>query len=126
MAEATALQGRRILVIEDDYLIGIVLADILESVGAEVLGPIGEVEEAITFIETDGATFDMAVLDVNLHGRRSYPIADVLLARRIGFVFTTGYGADAIAEAYQRYPRCEKPIDPAKLIAALKVEKIKK
>jgi len=119
MEEDVALQGRRILVIEDDYLVAIVLGDLLEEAGAQVIGPIGNVDEAITFIEDNSTAFDSAVLDVNLHGRRSYPIADALVSHHIDFVFTTGYGAEAIDEAYRRYPRCEKPISQEKLIAAL-------
>jgi DNA-binding NtrC family response regulator len=123
MDEAATLQGRRILVIEDDYLVGIVLADLLEEAGAEVVGPIGEVDEAVTFIKDNGGAFDSAVLDVNLNGRKSYPIADALVSQSISFVFTTGYGAEAIDEAYRRYPRCEKPISQDKLIAALTEKK---
>jgi CheY-like chemotaxis protein len=119
MEESTALHGRRILVIEDDYLVAIVLGDLLEEAGAQVIGPIGEIDEAVTFIKDNSTAFDSAVLDVNLHGRKSYPIADALVAQHICFVFTTGYGAEALDEAYRCYPRCEKPINEEKLIAAL-------
>jgi CheY-like chemotaxis protein len=113
------LAGRRILVVEDDYLVGLILVDLLEDAGAKVLGPIGSVEEAITFLEDGGEAFDSAVLDVNLHGRKSYPIADALTARSVGFVFATGYGGGALEDRFQRHPRCEKPFDHGALVSAL-------
>jgi CheY-like chemotaxis protein len=116
--EAT-LEGRRILVVEDDYLVAQVLVDIIEAAGAQVIGPVGWVHEAITLIESGIEAFDGAILDVNLHGKRSYPIADALATRGIGFVFATGYGADTIDGAYLRYPRCEKPFTYGFVVAAL-------
>ena len=113
------LAGRRILIVEDDYLVGMVLVDMLEDAGALVLGPIGSVDEAIAFIEDGSQPFDSAVLDVNLRGKRSYPIADALTERSVGFVFATGYGGGILEDKYQRHPRCEKPFDLAALIAAL-------
>jgi CheY-like chemotaxis protein len=113
------LQGRRVLVIEDDFLVAQVLVDLLEDAGAEVVGPIGWLGEAVTFIQDDSHAFDCAVLDVNLHGEESYPVADALAARCVGFVFATGYDNGAIDHAYRRYPRCEKPFNQIKLIAAL-------
>ncbi len=115
----TNLSGRRILVVEDDYLVAMVLVDLLEDAGASVLGPIGSVDEAIAFIEGGAQPFDAALLDVNLHGKRSYPIADALVARRIGFVFATGYGGNVLDEKYQRHPRCEKPFNFSTLISKL-------
>jgi ActR/RegA family two-component response regulator len=117
--ENMTLQGRRILVIEDDYLVAQVICSFLEEAGAEIVGPIGWVDEAIAFIKSHCAAFDGAVLDVNLHGQKSYPIADSLLAHHVGFVFTTGYGADAVEAAYRHYPRCEKPLNQQAIVAAL-------
>jgi CheY-like chemotaxis protein len=119
MATAHLLQGRRILVVEDEYLVAEVLTQMLEDAGATVLGPIGWRDEALTFIRSDGPAFDVAVLDINLHGQPSYPIADALIERGIDFVFTTGYGGDALNEAYRGYPRCMKPFDQQALFAAL-------
>ncbi len=113
------LAGRRILIVEDDFLVARVLVDLLEDAGAQIAGPIGSLDEAIRFLESDMQPLDAAVLDVNLHGRKSYPIADILAARRVGFVFATGYGAGILQEKYQRHPRCEKPFDQAGLLAAL-------
>jgi CheY-like chemotaxis protein len=119
VAKAAILHGRRILVVEDDYLVAQVLVDLLEDAGAEVVGPIGWIDEAIALIEGDGQKLDGAVLDINLHGKRSYPIADALAARSVGFVFATGYDAGVIEGKYRSYPRCEKPFSQPALIAAL-------
>jgi DNA-binding LytR/AlgR family response regulator len=119
MEAAATLQGRRILVIDDDFLVAMVVVGFLEEAGAEIHGPIGQADEAIAFIKANGTAIDGAVLDVNLHGSNSYPVADALAERGIGFVFATGYGADAVDGDYQKYPRCEKPFNEVSLIGTL-------
>jgi CheY-like chemotaxis protein len=120
MGQAAPLKGRQILVVEDDYLVGITLVEMLEEAGAVGLGPVGRVDEALAFVERNVETIDGVVLDINLHGRRSYPIADLLSERGIRFVFTTGYDASAVDSGYSDYPRCQKPCQASALIAALK------
>lgn len=112
------LQGRRILLIEDDFMIGDALAELLQAEGAEVVGPIGVAAEAIALLRVD-RRFDGAVLDVDLHGERSYRVADALEALRIPFLFTTGYDEQAVDAAYRGHPRQEKPINGRLLLAAL-------
>jgi hypothetical protein len=77
------------------------------------------VHEALAFVEGNITSIDGAVLDVNLHGEKSYPIADALASYQIKFVFATGYGVDFVDGAYRRFPRCEKPINPRTLVVAL-------
>ena len=105
--------------VEDDFLIGETLVEALQDQGATVVGPIGWVAEALTAIRDPASRFDVAVLDVDLHGRRSYPIADALAARGIPFVFTTGYDAGAVEPAYREHARLEKPLSATALIARL-------
>ena len=62
---------------------------------------------------------DAAVLDVDLNGEKSYPVADALALRDIRFIFATGYGLDAVAEGYRHYPRCQKPFDHQAILKAL-------
>lgn len=119
MGQSVELQGRRILVVEDDYLVAQSLCALLEEAGATIVGPFGWADEALKFVEAHRDAFDSAVLDVDLHGEKSYPIADWLAGRDVRFVFTTGYGADALDPGYLRYPRCEKPFDVRNLFVAL-------
>lgn len=119
MPNTESLAGCRILVIEDDFLVGQVILDMLEDEGAEVLGPIGTVDEAVAFVAEQATTFDHVILDLNLHGVKSYPVADELAWRNVPFVFMTGYGKDALDEAHRDYPHCIKPITRADLLAAL-------
>lgn len=119
LGNATALRGRRVLLVEDDFLVAENMREVLEGLGMEVVGPIGWVDEALLFIEANPGAFDAAVIDINLHGARSYPIADVLCARNVHFVFTTGYSGNAISERFRGYPRCEKPVSRLALAMAL-------
>src|ERR1700712_5600789 len=113
------LQGRRLLVVEDNYLIAADLAWQLESNGASSVGMAGSVTEALNFIETEGDGLDGAILDVNLGKERVFPVADALLTRKIPFVFAAGYDQWVLPEAYAGVPRCEKPIRIAALIGLL-------
>jgi DNA-binding LytR/AlgR family response regulator len=117
--ESRKLEGRCFLVVEDEYLIAADLAASLELLGAEVVGPAGSVAEALTLVENEGGRLDGAVLDINLRNERVYPVADVLAARGVPFVFTTGYDAAAVPSPYSDAPRCEKPVDKARLIRCL-------
>jgi CheY-like chemotaxis protein len=84
------LHGRRLLVVEDEYLVAADLTESLEEMGAQVVGPVGSVEAALEKVRTDGHRLDGAVLDVNLRGERVYPVAEALAAHGVPFVFTTG------------------------------------
>ena len=108
----------RVLVVEDEYLLAYQLAHALEDLGAQILGPVPSVKEALALIEAEGQ-IDSAVLDVNLDGEMVFPVAEALEARNIGFVFTTGYEPLAIPERYQHVPRCEKPVAPQAIVLAL-------
>jgi CheY-like chemotaxis protein len=119
MNDAVKIKGNRLLVVEDEYLIAADLTASLQSLGFEVVGPAGSVAEALALLETDGRPLDGAVLDINLGNERVYPIADVLKARGIPFVFTTGYDVAAIPNAYAHVPRCQKPVDERRLFRCL-------
>jgi CheY-like chemotaxis protein len=119
MPNSGSLVGCRILLIEDDYLVGQVIIELLQDEGAEVLGPVGAVDEAVAFVADQATKFDRVVLDLNLHGIKSYPVADVLARHGIPFIFMTGYGKDALDEGYRDYPHCIKPVTRAALLTAL-------
>jgi CheY-like chemotaxis protein len=105
-----ALRGRRLLVVEDEYMIAADLARALEERGANVIGPAGSIEHALQLLDAE-REIDGAVLDLNLRGQRAYPVADALRARAIPFVFATGYDSWAIPESYAGVPRVNKPVN---------------
>jgi CheY-like chemotaxis protein len=102
------LRERRILVVEDEYLIATSLQDALEDAGSIVLGPASSVDKAIKTIDSEGH-IDAAVLDVNLGGALSYAVADRLIARKIPFVFTSGYEDNVLRNRYAQVKNCPKP-----------------
>ncbi len=112
------LKGRRLLVVEDDFLIGIDFAESLRELGADVLGPVGNVDDALDLL-AETPNIDGAFLDLNLGGEMSYPIADALAERSIPFVFTTGYDKANIAAPFAAVTRCEKPVEISQVVQAI-------
>ncbi|MBB2983371.1 response regulator [Paraburkholderia tropica] len=117
--EGKPLQGCKVLVVEDDYLVALAVAGVLEEAGASVIGPVGWADEALSLVESGREQVDAAILDVDLHGQNSYAIADALVQRKIRFIFATGYGEESVDPRYQRHPRCQKPFDELALLRAL-------
>jgi CheY-like chemotaxis protein len=105
---SSPLRDRRILVVEDEYLIAMSLQDALENAGSVVVGPVPSVGKAIQKIESE-PDIDAAVVDVNLGGLLAYPVADMLIARKIPFVFTSGYDDNVLRERYSQVKNCPKP-----------------
>ena len=101
------LQGLRVLIVEDELLLGLELHDDLETLGCAVIGPFGTLAQA--FEEAQQNEFDFAILDINLHGEMVYPLADDLFRRGIPFLFLTGYAAAALPEAFRAVPHVPKP-----------------
>ena len=119
-ASRTGLSGSSILVAEDDPLIAAELQDLLASEGAEVMGPVPTVRAAMAVI--GAATLDIAVLDVNLRGASSAPVADALRAAAVPFVLVTGYAGHLLDDACLRdVPMLAKPVRANELIALLEV-----
>jgi CheY-like chemotaxis protein len=111
------LTGRRILVVEDEALVAMLVEDALLDAGALVIGPAATVAEALALLDLE--TPDAAVLDLNLAGETSTPVADALALRGIPFVVATGYGADGLPPGHITVPVLAKPYDPDDLTAAL-------
>ena len=107
-----ALAGRRVLVVEDEYYLADELERAFREAEATVLGPVSSVEAALYLLGRE-AMPDAAVLDVNLGGERADPVADVLLARGVPFVFATGYDLASLAERHAGVRRLEKPVEAA-------------
>ena len=116
---SNALQGRRVLLVEDEFLIASDLVRLLRQQGAEVLGPASSVRAALDLLQTAVQGPDGAVLDVNLRGEMAFPVADALHARGVPFVFATGYTADMIPARYASVPCCEKPFEGPEIVRAL-------
>ncbi len=113
----TRLSGRRVLVVEDEALVAMLVEDALLDAGAEVMGPVATVAEALLLLK--GQLPEAAVLDLNLAGETSTPVADELARRGVPFVVATGYGADGLPPGHANVPVLAKPYDPADLTAAL-------
>jgi CheY-like chemotaxis protein len=111
------LRRARILIVEDEYYIADDMAAALRRRGAQVLGPVGSVEEAFEIV-SDGPV-DCAILDMNLRGDMAYPVADRLTQAGIPFVIATGYNSASLPDRFSAVPRVEKPIDPEAVIAAV-------
>jgi DNA-binding response OmpR family regulator len=111
------LEGRKVLIVEDEFLVASLIQDMLESAGCIVTGPIARVPEALT--AADREDYDLAVLDVNLAGARIEPVAEALSRRHVPFVFVTGYAIGALPHEYAERPRICKPFKMAELLGAL-------
>jgi DNA-binding response OmpR family regulator len=109
----------RVLVVEDEFLLGLSLLEDLAEAGADVVGPVSTLDEALEVVTSEA--FDLALLDINIRGEMSFPIADALLARNVPLIFLTGYDADVIPERFRRWPRIGKPYDPRELASTLAV-----
>ena len=99
--------GLRVLVVEDENLVALLLEDMLAELGHTVIGPVARVKKALDMIQRE--EIDIAILDVNINGENTYSIADVLAARNVPFVFSTGYDKKTLHEPHQDRPILQKP-----------------
>lgn len=112
------LTGRRVLLVEDDFFILSDLVSAVTETGAEVAGAVANVSDALRLIRANGR-IDGAILDINLGGEMVFPVADALQARRIPFLFATGYDAEIVPERHADALLYEKPVDMRRCISAL-------
>ena len=108
-----SLRGVRVLIVEDEMMVSILLEDMLSDIGCSPVGPATRIERALKLIENAG--FDVAILDVNLNGDETYPIADALAARAIPFVFASGYSAGRLRKEYRSTLSLQKPFQQQEL-----------
>jgi len=111
------LSGKRALIVEDEAMVAMLLEDCLQEIGCLVVATASKLEEALAL--AGSAEIDFAILDLNLSGKLSYPVADALAARGIPFVFSSGYGAGALPPHFQHRPTIGKPFHPDELEAAV-------
>jgi CheY-like chemotaxis protein len=113
-----SLTDRRVLVVEDEAIISMMVEDALTDAGAMVVGPASSVEKALALIAR-GEPIDAAAIDMNLNGRLVTPVAQALAARGIPVVMLTGYDLAGIPDELKGLPLVSKPFSPERLIAAL-------
>ncbi len=111
------LKGLRVLVVEDEMLVSMLVEDMLSDFGCLVVGPAPDLDEAMALATT--AEIDAALLDVNLAGKPIFPVADALKARGVPFAFASGYGQAGLAEAHRDAPVLQKPFRQSDLERAL-------
>ncbi|WP_438751895.1 response regulator [Pararhizobium sp. O133] len=108
---------KRVLLVEDEALVAMLVEDFLTEMGFSVVGPAMRLEPALQMAAT--AEIDFAVLDINLAGKHSFPIAQVLRQRGIPFLFASGYGVAGLAEGFETAPVLQKPFDKSDLEKAI-------
>jgi CheY-like chemotaxis protein len=116
-SEAKPASTKRVLIVEDELMIRMLLEGMLEDLGHTVAGQAGTIEEALALARQ--ADFDVALLDVNLNGKAITPVVAVLAARGLPFVFASGYGQRGVPEEYRDSPALQKPFQAEALAAAL-------
>ena len=117
-ARPAGLRGACILIVEDETLITMLLEDILDELGCRVSASAATLRQAQDLAGT--AQVQAAILDVNLGGDPVFPVAEQLAARKIPFVFASGYGASGLPEEWQGYPTLPKPFMPDQVEAILR------
>ena len=102
------LDGRKVLIVEDQYLIADDMRQAIEALGGAVIGPASTVEKAMEMLA--GGDVDLALLDLNIAGDPVYRVAEALAAKGTPFIFATGYGESATPAQFARAPHLEKPV----------------
>jgi CheY-like chemotaxis protein len=104
------LSGRRVLVIEDEYFLADDIVRVLTALGARIVGPYGDLDEATDVVDRDVA-IDAAIVDINLRNEMVFPLARTLRSRKVPLVFTTGYDRSSIEPEFQDVSLWGKPLD---------------
>jgi CheY-like chemotaxis protein len=115
--KSAAGTGKRILVVEDELMIRMLLEGMLTDLGHTVAAEAGGIDEALEFARD--ADFDVALLDVNLNGKPITPVVEILVRRGVPFVFASGYGQSGVPELYRASPTLQKPFQAEALAQAI-------
>jgi CheY-like chemotaxis protein len=113
----SALKDRRVLVVEDESLVAMLLETMLEDMGCVTVGPVSSVDEGVAM--AGEAEIDAALLDVNVAGTAVFPVAEALEKRGVPLVFSTGYGEAGLPEQWRGRPTVQKPFTEAVIRDAL-------
>jgi CheY-like chemotaxis protein len=114
------LAGVRVLLVEDETLVAMLLEDMVADLGGTVVGLASRVGRALDLIRAPDAAIDLAVLDVNLGGEDAFPVAAVLAERGVPFAFSTGYGSAGLPEPWRSRPTLQKPFTQPQVEAVLR------
>jgi len=123
MIDTANLGGLRVLVVEDEMMVSMLIEDMLTDLGCMVVGPASRLDEAIDLARA--ADIDCAVLDVNLGGQPIFPLADLLRERGLPFAFATGYGDAGLRDVDHGAPVLQKPFregDLARVLSELRAK----
>ena len=111
------LAGKRVLVVEDEMLVALLVEDMLTQAGCIIIGPFARVRDALAAVKTE--VVDLALLDVNVAGKKVFSVAHALEERGVPFLFVTGYGQDALPRDRPDWEACSKPFLPEQLAKRL-------
>jgi len=111
--------GLRVMVVEDEVLVAMMLEDMLADLDCRVVGPFHNLEKAREHLSAAPGSVDLAILDVNIAGERSFGFAAMLAEAGVPLIFSTGYDAGGVEERWRSSARLRKPFTPAELEAAL-------
>ena len=117
---ASPLAGLRVLIVEDETLVAMLLEDMLSDLGCEVGAAVARISHAVEAANDSTQRLDVAILDVNVAGESIAPVAEALRARGVPFVFATGYGAGGAPEGFRDRPTLQKPFGMAEVEARLR------
>ena len=123
MTETPRLDGLRVLVVEDEMMVSMLIEDMLADMGCKVVGPASRLDEAIALV--GDAELDCAILDVNLGGQPIFPLADILREKGAPFAFATGYGDAGLRDVDKGTPVLQKPFresDLARVLSELRAK----
>lgn len=109
--------GLRVLLVEDEIMVALLLEDMLADLGHRAVGPVARLDKAVELARREA--LDAAILDLNVGGKEVYPVADALAARGIPFIFSSGYGRNGLRAPYADRPMLTKPFRRHDLRAAL-------
>jgi CheY-like chemotaxis protein len=118
-SSATGVGGRRVLVVEDESMVSMLLEDFLADLGYVVVAVASRLNEALE--KASSLTFDVAILDVNLNGKQTFPVAEALRASGRAIVFATGYGETTVPLEFRSVPILQKPFQQHDLERALRM-----
>ena len=115
IAAPPLMAGLRILLVEDEAMVALMIQDMLQDLGCTVAAVAASVADGLALVDDERLDLDGAVLDINLGGEKVFPIARRLKDRGVPFIFSTGYGLAGIAEEFARTPTLAKPYGPGAL-----------